>query len=86
MPLRIIFLCARSSSRSIMAASLLAIQDMQRWDIWSSPTQDTHGLHLAQQVLAQRHVPLIPSDHLIEPTFGMKWNEGIILCSGMSDT
>ena len=82
---RILFLCARHSSRSLIAASLLAAQASHQWDIWSSPTQDRHGLQLAEKVLAERDIPLISTDHLIEPTFGMKWDEGIILCSGMAD-
>ncbi len=82
---RILFLCARSSSRSLIAASLLLSQAAHRWDIWSSPTQDTHGLRLAEQVLSERGIPLISSDRLLYPAFGMHWDEGIILCSGATD-
>jgi hypothetical protein len=82
---RIFFLCARHSSRSLIAASLLAAQASHQWDIWCSPTQDTHGLELAEQVLSERNIPLIALVHHIEPTFGMKWDEGIVLCSGMTD-
>lgn len=82
---RLFFLCARHSSRSLIAASLLAAQTSNRWDIWCSPTQDTHGLQLAEQVLSERDIPLIASEHCTEPVFGMQWDEGIILCSGLAD-
>ena len=79
------FLCARYSSRSLIAASLLTAQAPKRWDIWCSPTSDTQGLHLAEKVLSEQDIPLIDSNHQIEPVFGMKWDEGIILCSGTAD-
>ena len=82
---RVFFLCAHHSSRSLIAASLLAAQTSHQWDIWCSPTQDTHGLQLAEQVLSEHAIPLIASDRCIEPEFGMKWDEGIILCSGLAD-
>src|SRR5437764_5852245 len=53
-----------------IAASLLSAQAAHRWDVWSSPTQDTHGLRLAKQVLSECGIPLISSDHLLQPTFG----------------
>ena len=82
---RLFFMCARHSSRSLIAASLLAAQASNQWDIWCSPTQDTHRLQLAEQVLSEQDIPLIAPDHCIEPEFGMKWDEGIILCSGTAD-
>ena len=83
---RILFLCARGSSRSLVAASLLSAQAGNRWEVWSTPTQDALGLQLAERVLHERGVALISSDSLIQPTFGMNWDEGIILCSGAAKT
>lgn len=83
---RILFLCARASSRSLLAASILSAQAGSRWEIWSTPTQDGHGKWLAEQVLHEQGMPLISADRLIEPTFGMRWDEGVVLCSGAADT
>lgn len=83
---RILFLCARESSRSLIAASLLSARAGEHWEVWSTPTQDVWGLQLAKQVLHEYGIALISSDFLIQPTFGMRWEEGIILCSGATDT
>ena len=83
---RILFLCARGSSRSLLAASLLAAQAGKRWEVWSTPTQDVRGLQLAEQVLHEQGIALISSSFLVRPSFGMRWEEGIILCSGTTDT
>jgi hypothetical protein len=83
---RILFLCARGSSRSLLAASLLSARAGNRWEAWSTPTQDAWGLQLAEQVLYEQGIVLISSSFLIQPTFGMRWEEGIILCSGATDT
>jgi hypothetical protein len=82
---RLLFLCARESSRALLAASVLNAQADNRWEVWSSPTQDEQGRTLAQQVLyEQGFVPISP-DRLIQPTFGIRWNEGIVLCSSAAD-
>jgi hypothetical protein len=83
---RILFLCARRSSRSYIAASLLSARVGDRWEVWSTPTPDVWGLQLAEQVLHEQGYTLISSDFLIQPTFGMRWEEGVILCSGATDT
>jgi len=83
---RVLFLCARRSSRSLLAASILAVGAKGQYDVWSTPTQDVHGCALAEQVLLEQEIPLLSPDHLIEPTFGMRWDEGIILCSGATNT
>ncbi len=83
---RILFLCARGSSRSLLAASLLSAQAGNRWEVWSTPTQDARGLQLAEQVLYEQGIMLISSSFLIQPTFGMRWDEGVILCSGAAET
>jgi protein-tyrosine-phosphatase len=82
---RILFLCARASPRSLMAASILAEKAANQWEIWSTPTQGEHGLHLAELVLRERGIPLITADHIMQPTFDMRWDEGIVLCSGETD-
>ncbi|GAC1342398.1 MAG: hypothetical protein NVS4B7_01830 [Ktedonobacteraceae bacterium] len=86
MTARLLFLCARGSSRSLLAASILASQVESHWEVWSSPTQDEHGSELAERVLREQGIALIAPDHLIQPAFGMQWDEGIILCSGATDT
>jgi protein-tyrosine-phosphatase len=83
---RLLFLCARGSARSYLAASLLQAIAGERFDTWATPTQDTQGLAYAKQVLQEQGIPLLPHDHLIQPTFGMHWDEGIVLCSGSTDT
>ena len=83
---RVLFLCARGSSRSLLAASILAASARGQYDIWSTPTQDVHGSALAERVLLEQEIPLLAPDHLIDPTFSMRWNEGIILCSGVTGT
>jgi protein-tyrosine-phosphatase len=83
---RILFLCAQGSSRSLIAASLLSARADDRWEVWSTPTQDVWGLQLAEQVLREQGYALISPNFLIQPTFGLRWEEGIILCSGATDT
>lgn len=83
---RVLFLCAASSPRATLAASILNAQAPGRWEVWSSPTQDSQGLMLAGQVLQEHSIPLIAPDRIISPTFGMHWDEGIILCSGHAST
>jgi len=83
---RILFLCARASSRSLIAASLLTAQAGNHWEVWSSPTHDAPGLQMAEHVLREQGIALIAPGFLIQPTFGMRWDEGIILCSGAAET
>jgi len=83
---RVLFLCARRSSRSLLAASILAAGARGQYDVWSTPARDAHGSALAEQVLLEQEIPLLSPDHLIEPTFGMRWDEGIIMCSGATNT
>jgi len=85
MTARILFLCARGSSRSLLAASLLAAQTGNQWDVWASPTVDGQGRFLAEQVLREQGIDPIPSDHFIQPVFGLQWDEGVVLCSGATD-
>ena len=82
----LLFLCARGSGRALLAASLLQSRTGDRFDIWSTPIQDTQEQALVERILQEQGVPLLASDHLIQPTFGMHWDEGIILCSGLADT
>ena len=83
---RILFLCAQRSARSLMAASILSHQGHAQWDIWSTPSHSTQELALTQQILEEIGIPLLASPQIIEPSFGLRWDEGIILCSGMTDT
>lgn len=83
---RILFLCALGSSRALLAASILEGLAESRWDVWSTPTQDEQGRTLAEQVLHEQGIPPLASARLIQPTFGMRWDEGIVLCSGATDT
>ncbi len=82
---RIFFLCALGSSRALLAASILEALAEGRWDVWSTPTQDEQDRVLAEQVLHEQGIPPLASDRLIQPMFGMRWDEGIVLCSGATD-
>jgi len=86
MPSRILFLCARGSGRSLLAASLLEAVAGSRFEVWSTPTQDVQGRSLVEQVLHEQGITPISLDRLIQPTFGMQWEEDVILCSGATDT
>ena len=83
---RLFFLCARGSGRALLAASLLQSQAWNRFDIWSTPTQNIQEQALIERLLQEQGVTLLASDHFIQPTFGMRWDEGIILCSGLAAT
>ena len=83
---RLLFLCARGSGRALLAASLLQSIAGDRFEIWSTPTQDTQDYALVERVLQEQGTALLPLDHLIQPTFGLRWDEGIILCSGQAET
>lgn len=86
MPARILFLCARGSGRALLAASLLQSMAGNRFEIWSTPTQDTQEHALIGHILQEQRVALLPPDRLTQPAFGLRWDEGIILCSGLTDT
>ena len=83
---RLFILCASRSGRALLAASLLQSTAGNLFDIWSSPAQDTQEYALIERIVQEQDVPLISSDHLIQPTFGLRWDEGIILCSGLTAT
>jgi hypothetical protein len=83
---RLLFLCARGSGRALLAASLLQSTTGNRFDIWSSPPQDTQEQALIERILQEQGITLLASDHLIQPTFGLRWDEGIILCGGLTAT
>ena len=84
---RVLFLCAQRSIRSLMAASLLAARAREPWDIWSTPaTGDAQDVDLARQALDEMGIPLLISAQTTEPSFGLSWDEGVILCSGLADT
>ncbi len=83
---RLLFLCARGSGRALLAASLLQSMTGNRFDIWSTPTQDAGDHALVERMVQEQKIALLSSSHLIQPTFGLRWDEGIILCSGLTDT
>ena len=83
---RLLFLCTRGSSRAFLAGSILEALAGTRYDVWSTPTVGEWGLTLAEQVLLEQGISSLASDHFIQPTFGMRWDEGILLCSGNTDT
>jgi hypothetical protein len=83
---RLFFLCTRGSGRALLAASLLQSTAGNPFDIWSSLLQDTQEHALIERILQEQGVTLLASDHLIQPTFGLRWDEGIILCSGLTAT
>lgn len=83
---RLFFLCARGTGRALLAASLLQSTAGNRFETWSSPTRDTQERDLIERLLQESGVRLLASDHLIQPTFGLRWDEGIVLCSGLAAT
>ena len=83
---RILFLCAQHSIRSQMAESILTLKGHEQWDVWSTPNEDQHERALAHNVLAEIGIPLIETPQTTEPFFGLQWDAGVILCSGITDT
>jgi hypothetical protein len=83
---RLLFLCARGSGRALLAASLHQSTAGNRFAIWSSPPPDTQEHALTERIVQEQGVTLLASDHLMQPTFGLRGDEGIILCSGLAAT
>jgi hypothetical protein len=83
---RLIFLCARGSGRALLAASVLQSMAGNRFNIWSTPPQLTQDLALVEHIIQEQGVALLASDRLTQPVFGLRWDEGIILCSGLTNT
>ena len=48
--------------------------------------EDNQERVLAQNVLAEIGIPLLETPQTTQPYFGLQWDEGVILCSGMADT
>lgn len=86
MTTRILFFCAQGSSRALLAASLLQAQDTAKWEVWATPPQDELGEIFARQVLREQNIAPLPTERFLQPTFGMRWEEGIVLCSGSTNT
>jgi hypothetical protein len=83
---RLLFLCARGSGRALLAASLLQSMAGNGLEVWSTPTQDDQDYALIEHILLEQAIVLLAPGRLIQPTFGLRWDEGIILCSGLTDT
>lgn len=83
---RILVLCARGSGRALLAGSLLHAMTAHRFEIWSTPVQDAGEQAQVASILQEHATPLLSPDRLIRPTVGLHWDEGIILCSGLSAT
>ena len=83
---RILFLCARSSGRALLAGSLLQSVAGNRFEIWSTPMQNAQEYALVEHILQEQATTLLAPDRLIQPMFGQRWDEGVILCSGMATT
>ncbi len=84
---RILFVCASHSMRSLLAASLLSARARGPWEIWHTPAPVSQEEHeLARQILDEMGIALLSPSQETEPSFGLTWDEGIILCSGLSDT
>ena len=83
---RLLFLDAKRTIRSHIASSILTFKDGKQWDIWNTPVQDTQERGFARRVLEEVNIPLIEIPQMTEPCFGLRWDEAIILCSGMEDT
>lgn len=84
---RILFLCSYRSVRAQMAASLLSARVRRPWDIWSTEVEaPPQELDLARRVLDELGMALLSRPQTSEPSFGLTWNEGVILCSAAADT
>lgn len=83
---RLFFLCAQRSGRALLAASLLQSSVENRFEIWGSPPRDTQEQIIIEHLLQEQGVIPLAPDRLIWPTFGLRWDEGIILCSGLAAT
>jgi len=83
---RLFVLCARGSGRALLAASLLQSTAGNRFEIWSAPAQHTQEQALIEGLLQEQGVAPLAPDHLMQPTSGLRWDEGIILCSGLAAT
>ena len=83
---RLLFLCALRSSRALLAASMLEALAHGRYDVWSTPAGDAREHPLVERVLLEQGIPLLTPGHLIRPTPGMHWDEGVVLCSGAAAT
>lgn len=85
-PKRILFLCAHRSVRGLMAASLLVAYGQEAWDVWSAPASfKSEQMDLVLQALDEVQVPLLSAPQTAEPSFGLSWDEGIVLCSGAAN-
>ena len=83
---RIFFLCAHRSIRELLEASLLTAQTYEAWDVWIAPgTFAAQDVALVRQVLDEIHLPLLLSPRIAEPSSGLFWDKGIVLCSGAAD-
>ena len=83
---RVLFLCAKRSVRALMAASLLAAHEEQRWDIWIAPGPfPADGVALARLALVEKGIPWLSCPQTTEPSVNRTWDEGIVLCSGATD-
>ncbi len=82
---RLLFLCALGSSRALLAASILKALAAGEYDVWGNPPTNEDERLLAERVLHEQAISPLSLEHLIQPTFGMRWDEGIVLCSGATD-
>ena len=83
---RLFFLCARGSGRALLAASILEATAGNRFEIWSAPPEQARDRTLVEYILQEQGVAPLAPNHLTPPAFGLRWDEGIILCSGLTDT
>ena len=83
---RILFLCAQHSIRSQMAESILIAKGgYDQWDVWSSPIHGNKSVFLLT-MSSRKLASLSKTPQTTQPYFGLPWDEGVILCSGMADT
>ncbi len=85
MAARILFLCAQGSHRALLAASLLHAKNATPWEVWSTPPLLLQQ-QVIEQVLQEQGLSLLPANRLIQPSFGQRWEQGIVLCSGGTAT
>jgi hypothetical protein len=69
-----------------MAESILKLRGSEQWDVWSTPIHGQQEDALAHNVLAEIGIPLVETPQTTKPYFGLPWDDGVILCSGMTNT
>jgi hypothetical protein len=64
----------------------ILVHGRETWDIWIAPApSESDQVAVVRQVLDEVQVPLLTVPQTAEPSSGLSWDEGIVLCSGTTD-